>query len=180
MLTKIRACLLLAAIALFMIPAGVWAMGLGITPGKLDFAAAPGSAEVETLYVINNSEETSNFRVYADEGYVDWLQISPDEFTLEPELNEAVEITVMPPRKATGDYEFLLYVVSKSEGSNLDIGAGIKVPVSIHIGENIPGKVADKGDSSYPPYLISILIVNLALIILLIAIIVRRRKMANR
>jgi hypothetical protein len=52
----------------------VSAIGVGVTPGNLTFSVQAGSSDTESLYVINTGTEVSNYRVYADEYYADWLR----------------------------------------------------------------------------------------------------------
>lgn len=175
-----RALLLCAVLGSFLLPGAVWAVGLGITPARLDFEAAAGSPEVRSLHVINNCAEKSSFRIYADETYADWLQIAPDEFTLEPELNREVQITATPPRNSEGEHRFLVYVVSVPESSSFDIGAGIKVPVQLHVGDNVAGRVAGRRDADRAPYLIPLLIAEIVLAALCVGLIIRRRRTTGR
>jgi len=111
----------------------VLALGLGVTPGKLDFTTPPGGTATKTLHVINQSDRESLFRVYIEGEYQEWFLITPGEFILPPQQSKGVEIMVTPPLAALGEHEFSICVVSLPPGSDLRIGAGIKVSAHVQI-----------------------------------------------
>jgi len=116
-----------------MFPSQVLALGLGVAPGKLDFSVRPGGTEMKTLNVINQSNQESLFRVYVEGEFEEWFLISPGEFTLAPQQSKGVEIVVAPPLTASDEHDFSICVVSLPPGSDLRIGAGIKVPAHVQI-----------------------------------------------
>ena len=107
----------------------VSAFGVGVTPGNLDFSAQIGGSDTESLFVINTGTEVSNYKVYVDEDYADWFDISPDNFTLNANENKEVILTLKPQISAIGDFNFMAYVVVSSPSSDFSVGSGIKVPV---------------------------------------------------
>jgi len=111
----------------------VLALGLGVTPAKLDFSVSPGGTEKKTLNVVNQSDTEAQFQVYVEGEYEAWLVINPSEFTLAPYQIEEVEIKVKPPFNASGEHRCSVCVVSLSPDSGLRIGTGIKVPVQISL-----------------------------------------------
>lgn len=133
LLRVLKLSLLLLIINLTFFPSQTLAVGLGVTPGKLDFTVRPGGTEVQTLHVINQSNRESEFRVYVEGKYEKWFLISPGEFTLPPKQSKGVEIVVTPPLTALGEHEFSICVVSLPPGSDLRIGAGIKVSAHVQI-----------------------------------------------
>ena len=110
-------------------PQTISAIGVGVTPGNLNFSVQAGSSDTGILYVINTGSEVSNYRVYVDEDYVDWFDISHEIFNLDAGENQAVTFTIRPPPLAKGDVDLTAYVVSSSPDSDFSVGSGIKVPV---------------------------------------------------
>ena len=161
-LNKTIAPVLLAIFLLVMlIPVPASALGLGISPSKLTITARPGGVVKETLYVMNTTQEESQFQIYTDEQYQAWIRIKPDQFILAPDANKTVEITASPPHFASGIHDMNVYVISTSPGSGFHLGAGIKVPTRINI----------EGFSIS----IIILFIETALIVLLSFLLIRRR-----
>jgi hypothetical protein len=133
-LKKLIAPVLLAIFLLVMlIPIPASALGLGISPSKLTITARPGGVVKETLYVMNTTQEESQFQIYTDEQYRDWIKIEPDQFILSPDANKTVEITASPPHLASGIHGMNVYIISTSPGSGFHLGAGIKVPTQINV-----------------------------------------------
>ena len=46
--------------------------------------------------MINIGSEVLNYKVYVDENYTDWFDISPDNFTLGANENKEVILTLTP------------------------------------------------------------------------------------
>ena len=107
----------------------VSAIGIGVTPGTLNFSVQVGISDTQSLHVINTGTEVSNYRVYVDEKYADWFDISPDNFTLGADENKEVILTLTPPLSTKGEFDFKIYAVSSSPSSEFSVGSGIKVPV---------------------------------------------------
>jgi len=124
-------CLLIAVTLL--LPISVLAAGIGIAPRELEFNVYPGSSANETLYVVNTGDSEAKYRVYVDEKYKNWFDIAMNEFILAPNEVKEVHITVSPPLCAVGDYADYIYVVGTNPSPQLGMGAGIKVPVYLHI-----------------------------------------------
>lgn len=134
MLRKVLSISLLLLMSVWlMVPPQALALGLGVAPAKLDFSVSPGSTIKETLNVINQSDEESQFQVYVKGEFEEWFSITPSEFTLPPAQTKEVEIIVTPPPNVSGEHDTSIYVVSLSSASGLQIGAGIKVPTHIRI-----------------------------------------------
>jgi len=135
---------------------------LGITPRELEFNAYLGGSASETLYVINTGDSEAEYRVYAEEEYKNWFDIAPNEFTLTPNEVKEVQITLSPPLLSVGDHAAYIYVAATNPSPQLGMGAGIKVPVHLHI-------------ASWPLY---VAIGIIALLIALAAFLARRRRRA--
>jgi len=133
MLKVLRLSFLLVVLSLIIFPSQVLALGLGVAPGKMEFNVRPGGTEVQTLHVINQSNQESQFQVYVEGEFEEWFLITPGEFTLAPQQSKGVEIVVTPPLTASAEHDFSICVVSLPSGSNLRIGAGVKVPTRVQI-----------------------------------------------
>ena len=128
--------LVLATTITILIPSPALAMGLGVTPGKMNFNVRPGGNEFQILYIINQSDRPSDFEVYIEGKNVKWFKVTPDEFSLGAHEVNGVEIVLSPPLTAKPQqYEFSVCVVSLPPGSDLRLGAGIKVPAQVQITE---------------------------------------------
>ena len=147
---------------MLLFPVSLLAAGVGIAPRELEFNAYPGSSANETLYVINTGDSEAEYKVYAEEKYQNWFDIAPNEFILTPSEVKEVQITVSPPLLSVGDHAAYIYVAATNPSPQLGVGAGIKVPVHLHI-------------ASWPLY---VAIGMLALLAALASFLVRKRSRA--
>jgi hypothetical protein len=125
----------LPLIGLLMSAASVWALSVGVTPGRMDFTVRPGGTETQTLNVINQSDQASQFQVYieGDEGL---FEINPAEFTLGAGEVREVEIAVAPSLfAAAGDRDFDICVLCLAPEAELRVGAGVKVAAHVEVTE---------------------------------------------
>jgi hypothetical protein len=121
--------MLICSIFYLVISQTVSAIGVGVTPGDLNFSAQAGAWDTKKLFVINTGTEVSNYKVYVDEDYTDWFDIAPDTFNLSSNEHKEVIIKLTPPLYTKGDFDCVAYVVSSSPSSEFSVGSGIKVPV---------------------------------------------------
>lgn len=128
-----RFFLLLFIMALGLFPCQASAVGVGATPSELDFSIRPGGSATEMLYVINTGSSEAHYKVYVDEEYEGWFDITPDEFSLAPQANKKTQIIVSPPLFAFGAHTAYVYVVVANSPAQLGVSAGIKIPVHLHI-----------------------------------------------
>ncbi len=154
--------LLLFVIASVLLPCQASAVGVGTAPSELDFSIRPGGSATETLHVINTGDTEAKYRVYVEEKYKNWFDIATNEFILTPNGVKEVQITVSPPLLSIGDHAAYIYVAGTNPSPQLGMGAGIKVPVHLHI-------------ASWPLYVV---IGMVALLAALAAFLVRRRNRA--
>jgi hypothetical protein len=125
----------LPIIGLLMSAASALALSVGVAPGRMDFTVRPGGTETQTLNVINQSDQASQFQVYA-EGDESWFDITPAEFTLDAGEVRGVEIAVAPSLfTAAGDHDFDICVLCLAPESELRVGAGVKVPAHVEVTE---------------------------------------------
>ncbi len=132
-----RAAITILSAAVFLMAASsVSAAGLGVTPGKVAFTVSPGSTELQTLQIINQDSQASEFEVYIEGDDNGWFTITPSRFTLESREQREVEVELSPPITADAEeYELTICVVSMPPGAQLRIGAGVKVPVHVQVTE---------------------------------------------
>ncbi|NOR46909.1 MAG: hypothetical protein GQ533_02515 [Methanosarcinaceae archaeon] len=109
------------------------AIGVGVTPGSLNFSVQAGGSDTKSLFVINTGTEVSNYKVYVDDDYADWFDITPDNFNLSANENKEVILKIKPPLSVKGEFDFKVYAVSSSPSSDFSVGSGIKVPVHTHV-----------------------------------------------
>ena len=114
-------------------PSPALAAGIGVTPGRMEFNVQPGGMEMQTLHVINQSNEERQFQVYVEGEYGEWFQITPGEFALGPQETGSVEIGVAPPRTARESQDVYVCVVSLPTGGDLRVGAGVKVATHVQL-----------------------------------------------
>lgn len=128
------AILMLPLISLILLSSPVFALGVGVTPGRLNFDVSPGSTATQSLNILNQSDSEAKIRVYLDEVFKDWFTISPAEFILNAHEAEKIEITVSPPSRTKQDlHSTTIFVIAVPSESNLQLGAGIKVAANVQI-----------------------------------------------
>jgi P pilus assembly chaperone PapD len=127
---------LLPIIGLLLAASSVLALGVGVAPGRMDFRVRPGGTEVQTLNVINQSDQASQFQVYIEGGPEAWFDIQPAQFTLNAGKVKGVEITVAPSLfTAPGDHDFKMCILCLPPETELRVGAGVKVPTHVQVTE---------------------------------------------
>jgi hypothetical protein len=100
-----------------------------VNPSNLNFSAQAGGSDTESLFVVNNGTEISNYKVYVDEDYVNWFDILPDNFNLSGSKKKEVTFRLKPPLSANGKYDFKTYIVASSPSFDFCVGSDIRVPV---------------------------------------------------
>jgi len=136
MLSRLSKALIvmLPVIGLLLCASSALAFGIGVAPGKMEFSLRPGDAEVQTLHVINQANQKSEFQVYVEGEDEEWFVITPGKFTLGAQEAKSVEILVAPPLMTEPkDHDFSICVVSIPPNSDLSIGAGIKVLTHVQV-----------------------------------------------
>jgi P pilus assembly chaperone PapD len=125
---------LLPIIGLLLSVSSVLALSVGVSPGRMDFKIRPGGTAVQTLNVINQSEQAAQFQVYIEGGHEGWFEITPAEFTLNGGEVREVEIAVAPSLlTASGEHDFTICVLCLTPETNLRVGAGVKVPAHVQL-----------------------------------------------
>jgi hypothetical protein len=141
MLSKIAKVLIVAELLVTMSyllsPPSALAIGVGVSPKELNFSIRSGGSTKATLCVINTGDREARYKVYVDEEYEGWFDISPAEFSLASQAYKEVQIAASPPLFSFSDHNTYIYVAAINPSSQLGMGAGVKVPVHIHI-SNLP------------------------------------------
>jgi hypothetical protein len=126
--------LMLPVISLILLSSPVFALGIGVTPGKLNFNVSPGTTEVQTINIINQSDADARFQVYMNDDLKEWFEILPGDFVLTARKVQNVEIKVSPPLLAKQNlHNTTIYIISTPPESDLKLGAGIKVATNVQI-----------------------------------------------
>jgi P pilus assembly chaperone PapD len=127
---------LLPLFGLLLAASSALALSVGVAPGKLDFKVRPGGTEVQTLNVINQSEQAAQFQVYIEGENQSWFEITPAEFSLGAGEVRGVEIAVAPSLFTTaGDHDFETCILCLPPETELRVGAGVKVPAHVQVTE---------------------------------------------
>ena len=117
-----------------MLSSPVFALGIGVTPGKLNFDVSPGSTASQTLNIVNQSDSAAQFRIYTGEDFAEWFNIQPAEFMLDAGKTKDIEVVVSPPLMARQNlHNTTIYIISTPTESKLQLGAGIKVAAKVQI-----------------------------------------------
>jgi hypothetical protein len=115
-------------------PGPVQATGVGVSPHRLEVEVNPAGLVSSSISVVNTSDEESLYQVYIEgEDLSSWFHISPWEFGLDPGRCQDVQIDISPPAMASGEYKTNVCVVGLVHNSDLKVGCGVKVPISIRI-----------------------------------------------
>ena len=169
--------LLLSIIVLLLFSSSALAVGVGVTPGKMEFSLYPGGTQAQTLSVINPSDEESKFVVYVEGEHEEWFRITPGEFTLGPQETRAVEVAVSPPLSTfitTEHHDFSVCVVSLAPGEDLNLGAGARVAAHVQL-RGFPYLWSWGSSLMAPQWWIVTAMLAIALVA---AVIIRRRRRA--
>jgi len=125
---------LLPIIGLVLAASSALALGVGVAPGRMDFKVRPGGSQVQTLNIINQSDQAYRFQVYVEGGHDGWFEITPDDFTLNAGEVRGVEITVGPSLfTVPGDHNFETCILCLPPETELRVGAGVKVPTHVQV-----------------------------------------------
>lgn len=127
---------LLPVIGMVLAASSALALSVGVAPGRMDFKVRPGGSEAQTLNVINQSDQASQFQVYIEGGNEGWFDINPAQFTLNAGEVRGVEVAVAPSLfTIPGDHDFELCILCLPPETELRVGAGVKVPTHVQVTE---------------------------------------------
>ena len=176
MAKRLRTALpLMMLLGLLISPGGAMAAGIGVSPGSLEIEAYPLVKATGSIVVVNTSDGAGEYQVYTEGEGTGWLSVSPEEFVLEANGSQTVEITASPPITAVGEHEIEVCVVSLTPGAELKVGCGVKVPLRITVLPPSPTGIIAGFATGSP--LLWIIIAIVAAVVISIA--VRRRRKAR-
>ena len=159
--------LTLCLAVIVIISVGCQATGIGATPSKFEFSVDEGCTSQEILYVINTGDTPADYKVYTDDNYSSWVNIENFQFTLAPNANEGVDITFNVPLDSNGTHNFYIYIEGYSAGADSSLGAGLKIPVTIHVqGTTDDGYSDNSSQSTWFWPILFIVIVTAAIILI--------------
>jgi P pilus assembly chaperone PapD len=110
------------------------ALGVGVAPGRMEFKVRPGGSQVQTLNIVNQSDQAYRFQVYIEGGHQGWFEITPEDFTLNAGEVRGVEVAVAPSLfTVPGDHDFETCILCLPPETELRVGAGVKVPTHVQV-----------------------------------------------
>lgn len=149
----LKTLVILSALAL---PSLASAVGLSVTPDRLDIVAHPGSATRVELTVTNPSPRVAFFESYPDD-MESIIKVAPESWTLESGASRKIVVVVSP--NDVGRYRTTLSIVARPiEDAGVAPGSGVKIPVSIVAEEKKSGPMPTTNPRTI---LLGILIVSL-------------------
>ena len=124
---------------LFLLIPQVAGIGVGASPDKIEFGeVGPKEGAMRELYVVNTDDESERVLLTA-EG-VD-LIIDPQDFDLSAKESRVVNISI--DQKKSGEYNGSILIMTRPSGDDpggLGLGAGVRVPVSFVVKDEIFSK----------------------------------------
>ena len=121
---------------LFILIPQVAGIGVGASPDKIEFGeVGPKEGAMRELYVVNTDDETERVLLIV-EG-VD-LIVDPQEFDLGVKESRVVNVSI--DQKEPGEYNGSILIITRPSGDDPDglgLGAGVRVPVSFVVKDEI-------------------------------------------
>lgn len=129
--SKAVVCLILA----FFLAVNAGAVGIGVSPGTVNFAGVLRSGYAEkTVILSTSSEEPVKCEVYAEGPFKDWLRFSPGKtFTVPPKSQLNLKIIAEPPEDVpNGVYEgFITVAILPKDRVGGGTGSSVVAAVSL-------------------------------------------------
>ena len=121
---------------LFLLIPQVAGIGVGASPDKIEFGeVGPKEGAMRELYVVNTDDESG--RVMLTVEGVD-LIVDPQEFGLGARESRIVNVSI--DQKEPGEYKGSILITTRPSGEDsggLGLGAGVRVPVSFVVKDEI-------------------------------------------
>ena len=124
---------LLLILLLVLLAGRAEALGLGVSPHRLELEAYPLGSVTGAFNVTNPSEERCRYQAYVEGEYQEWLTLTPEEFVLDPQDSQEVKVAVSPPIIASGEHNTHISIVALQAASELKVGTGVKLPVHVRM-----------------------------------------------
>lgn len=119
---------------LLLLPFQVLAVGVSVSPAKLEMKVPVREESAAELIIKNVSSDVALFEVYLDD-FESFIKIRPASFILESQ--EQREVSVKINAREAGRYTVKISVVAKSLNKNeFQVGSGIKIPLEVEAREN--------------------------------------------
>ncbi len=138
-------------------------IGIGVNPAKMEFEMGTGENVWKNITVSNPESAELGYQVYIENKSIDWIKISDQEFSLEPDQKKQITVQFTPTAGEVGEFDTKICVVTLKPGGSFNIGSGVKIPVHITIEK-----------SATPFYTNPIIIVLMLSGLLIIMLFVRR------
>lgn len=103
-----------------------------VTPPELFYEFNEEASLSQTIKVVNTGNEVKTFRVYLEDEYTEylnWTDIFPSEFTLQPNAEQEITVTISPTSNQKEDFDFKINILS-STGSNLNTGVKVRAHIN--------------------------------------------------
>jgi len=130
-----RQRIIIALSVLFFLPLNSYAIGIGVSPGSIDFKDVLRSGYAErTVSLSTSSTEPLECEVVAEGPFKTWLTYEPGQkFILSPQSQTHLKIIVQPPEDvANGEYNgYVVVKVLPPQKAGTGMGSSISAAVSI-------------------------------------------------
>jgi P pilus assembly chaperone PapD len=128
-------------------PFSAFALGLSVSPSRIDMKVAVDATKEQKIIVVNTSDDVALFDVYPDE-MARMIGVSPSSFTLEAGEEKAVQLEVSSEDE--GIYSTNISVVARAlSDSVVSASGGVKVPLTITVGPKNTAQFAGVGGVSF-------------------------------
>lgn len=117
---------------LLLFPLSVQAIGISVSPAKLEMKALSGEENTTDLNIKNASSDVALFEVYLDD-FESFIKAEPSSFILESLKEKKIKIKVSPSE--AGKYVTKVSIISRPlNKKELQIGSGVKIPFEVEVG----------------------------------------------
>ena len=138
---RLRSGLLAMTFFLFILPFRVQAIGISVSPAKLEMEVFANEEKEAELQIKNVSSNVALFEVYLDD-FESFVKARPSSFVLESQEEKRIKIKINP--QEAGRYLTKISVLARPlDKKELQIGSGVKIPLEIEVGESKKTKFSD-------------------------------------
>lgn len=103
-------------------------MAIGVSPERLELSLKRNEPGKQSLFIQNLGERDQRVEIRAA-GFEKLIEINPDEANLPPQKIVPVEIKIQGKK----DFETELEIQTLTEGNDLAIQSGIKIPLKVEV-----------------------------------------------
>jgi hypothetical protein len=124
----------LLVISGLLLPLMVSAVGVSVSPPRLEIISVAGRETNREIVVSNPSRDVAIFDIYPDD-FVSEIRISPESFVLESGDQKKVAVAVTP--KNVGRFETNISIVARAlSDSAFNAASGVKIPLNVEVGRD--------------------------------------------